>query len=162
VNCVNYLPQPWSSNDLIRIGNWSNQANCPARATHLRNVSNSGALLKLKLLKLIQLQVSQGPNEIVSAVNEITNQPIIIKFDNGTFSLKLDEVLLPIESNNFNYALDLLFKAYHIFSIDYPEPITRSSEREIKRRGVRIQVVALRVFSIIYLNNFFYFLFFFV
>ncbi len=36
------------------------------------------------------------------------------------------------------------------------------SEREIKRRGVRKQVVALRVFSIIYLNNFFYFLFFFL
>ena len=59
-------------------------------------------------------------NEITEIVNGITLQPILVCFDNNQIFLKLDSKYCELPSGNFLYAIDLLFKSFYVFNVDYP------------------------------------------
>ena len=66
-------------------------------------------------------KVGTSFEEICRLAEETTKLPLIIKFDNGQLFLKFDKTLAQLKSSNFNYAIDLLFKSYSVFSLPYPK-----------------------------------------
>jgi hypothetical protein len=60
---------------------------------------------------------------MVTEVNKITKQPVLIVWDNTQTFLKLDNHLVELQTKSVSQGLDLLFKVYHIFDLKYPEPV---------------------------------------
>ena len=63
--------------------------------------------------------------ECIEAANEITSQPVLIFFVNKLLInqafLKLDNKMVDLSSCNFVFCLDLLFKFFWVFCIDYAD-----------------------------------------
>ena len=53
-------------------------------------------------------------------INETTLQPVLVQMSSFQLFIKLDSNLALLESSNFTYALDILFKCYEMLNIAYP------------------------------------------
>ncbi len=56
-------------------------------------------------------------------INAITKQHVLIFWENMQVFLKLDNILVEVETTRADIAIDLLFKVYHVFDLKYPEPV---------------------------------------
>ena len=52
--------------------------------------------------------------------NTFTKQPTLLLLDNAQIILKLDNELIELEGG-FTNALDILFKSFWVFQVEYPE-----------------------------------------
>ena len=57
------------------------------------------------------------------ACNKFTNQPVLLLLDNDQILIKLDNELVELEGG-FTNALDILFKSFWVFQLEYPETAT--------------------------------------
>lgn len=68
------------------------------------------------------LKVGQSLTEIDEILtNKNYNQPILVSFDNGQLYLKLDHQFCLLNTSSTTYGIDLLFKCFWVFNIEYPQ-----------------------------------------